>query len=59
MHSASNVWAWSGFSIQLSLYYLQLYGLYRGAEGEIVQLSSLMEAIGGSEGVLPTEQFIR
>ena len=52
----------SGHGVHLafnSLYYLQLYGLYRGAEGEIVQLSSLMEAIGGSEDALSTEQFIR
>ena len=47
------------FSILLSLCCLQLYGLYRGAEGETVKLTSLMEAIGGSEDALPAEQFIR
>ena len=49
----------SGLNKPPSLYCLQLYGLYRGVEGETVQLSSLMEAIGGTEDALPTEQFIR
>ena len=49
----------SEFSNPPSLHCLQLYGLYRGVEGETVRLSSLMETIGGSEDALPTEQFIR
>ena len=42
-----------------SLHHLQLYGLYKGGEGESIELSSLMAAVGGGEEGLSTEQFTR
>ena len=42
-----------------SLHHLQLYGLYKGGEGKSIELSSLMEAVGGGEEGLHAEQFTR